>query len=149
MSLINKEPFITPEMIAAWNAGVATELIGTITFKKSDFTNDTSNRYVANSTSTSLLSAIQNAGRIVVEVGFNGGSGNNITSSNECAVDDLKVSGVFNGSVYYGVDYTYTPFGYITIGASTMQTLCFINDSLYNRLDNSSKTVYVKIYKRG
>lgn len=38
MSLINKEPFITPEMIAAWNAGGGGyELVDEINIPRSDF----------------------------------------------------------------------------------------------------------------
>lgn len=84
MSLINKEPFITPEMISKWNAGESGwTLVKTITKAKTDFTQTMYNgdvkRCQVDDQTADFRSALVNASEIKVVGYFCGttGSGGN------------------------------------------------------------------------
>jgi hypothetical protein len=101
MSMVNKEPYITPEMIAAWNAGGGgtPQLIDSVKFEKADFSQN-GNYYRCNKTLSATVAA-QIRGAKAVNFFFYSVLGNYGTLEDERTILYDEIVGLKTGTGAY------------------------------------------------
>lgn len=138
MSLINKEPFITPEMISKWNSGGT--VIDTIDLLKTAFTSADGNYNASTNLTSSVVNAIKSATSVDIYL-------LRVTSGNT-AVQEVATNFRYSLLSGYNKENTmvqlnnrirevtdaYLARAYISIGASGAIFWVQISESLYSSL---------------